>query len=79
MKPFRTSIECVCLPDLGYKCNTCRKKESPEEVEKELRRQGYGYFLADQDGHDGGEVSAIDHKDEEFFEAAKEILKTKPI
>lgn len=38
---------------------------------------GYGYRRADQDGFDGGEVSPAEHKEEEFFEAANQLLQTK--
>lgn len=39
----------------------------------------YGYWLADQDGYDGGWVSAIEHKEEEFFAALEIELDAKPI
>lgn len=71
--------ECVCMPGLGFICKNCEERNKPEEIEKELKRQGYGYSLADQDGHDGGEVSAIEHKEEEFFFAAEQLFEAKEI
>jgi len=44
--------------------------------------KGYGYTRADQDGYnaDGPEVvSAIAHKEEEFFAACAELLDAKPL
>ena len=40
---------------------------------------GYGYKRADQDGYDGGEVSPAEHKEEEFFEASRQLLKAQGI
>ena len=76
---YLTPVDCVCLPELGYTCKKCEAANSPEAIEAELKRQGYGYFLADQDGHDGGEVSAISHKEEEFLTAAAELLDAKKV
>ena len=44
-------------------------RESPPEL------QGYGYRGACQDGYDGEEmVSPVEHKEREFFEAARVLL-----
>ncbi len=80
--PYRTSADCVCLPDLGFTCKNCEERNSPEAVEKELKRQGYGYELSDNDCHihgkpDGGTVSATEHKAEEFEAAAIELFDAK--
>lgn len=39
---------------------------------------GYGYTKADQDGYDGEIVTPEEHKEEEFFEALKQLLDAKP-
>jgi hypothetical protein len=67
------------MPGLGFTCKNCEEKNKPEAIEKELQRQGYGYKLADQDGYDGGKVTPVDHKEEEFFEAARQLLHARKI
>lgn len=49
---------------------------SPEHI---LGIAGYGYALADSDGHDGGRCSAVDHKQEEFMQALSDLLNTKEV
>lgn len=77
--PFRPP-GCFCLPEADFVCKRCQElgQEPNEnfklEAENEPDLSGYGYKRADQDGYDGGSVSPIDHKEEEFFAAAKQIL-----
>jgi len=71
--------ECVCMPELGYTCKNCEETQDPDYINEELRRKGYGYSLADQDGYDGGKVTPVDHKEEEFFKAAKHLLDARKI
>jgi hypothetical protein len=50
-------------------------QSDPVAVESKLKAQGYGYERSDNDGYDGGEVSATDDKRErDFLEAASEMF-----
>lgn len=71
--PFKAKPECLCL--LDFKCVYCQRKEA----DKPDPLAGYGYDLADVDGHDGGQVSPEDHKEEEFLAAAEMRLDAKQI
>lgn len=48
-------------------------------LETQLQIQGYGYTRADQDGYNGEIVTATEHKEEEFFEAARQLLEAQEI
>lgn len=76
---------CCCIPAIGRICAKCESEgvtapKDPEPEQKNLvdygfgNLEGYGYDRADQDGHDGGLVSPIEHKEEEMIEAAKVLL-----
>lgn len=91
---YKTEIPCVCIPSAGFTCQACaaRKEAGPEDftLESDTIKQpsnneqttdltGYGYHSADQDGFDGGYVTAEEHKEEEFFRAAEMALEANPI
>ena len=84
---MRSVRECLCVPDIGYKCRihdgsepqaiieeTGFPQEGPPWDVNELppELQGYGHRRADQDGGDGEEwIRPEEDKEREFMECLK--------